>query len=335
MLIHHSIHFHARSYTAFLWWTIARTPLKFLFLPVGLICTILTATVVHAADVEGSVDYPLIPRYEDSNIVRYEKDAFSDYALRIGKTGTTGTKALEGSLIRITYRAPEGRSVLEVFNNYQAALEEAGFTLLFDCAKRACGDIRRAIESEYRYLLLSGDGNERYVAAHLVRPEGDVYTAVYVTRNTSGGPDRDRAMIQLDVVEMKPMENRMVVIKADKLGQDINTDGHVALYGITFDSDKATLRQESESQIEEIAKLLNGDPSLRVLVVGHTDNTGGFDYNMDLSQRRAQSVVNALTRQGVAQNRLLATGVGPAAPVANNGTEDGRALNRRVGIVKQ
>jgi flagellar motor protein MotB len=75
-------------------------------------------------------------------------------------------------------------------------------------------------------------------------------------------------------------------------------------------------------------------PGLRVLIVGHTDSQGGLDYNVDLSRRRAASVIGALSARGILANRLTPQGVGMAAPVSTNDTDDGRARNRRVEMVK-
>jgi outer membrane protein OmpA-like peptidoglycan-associated protein len=88
--------------------------------------------------------------------------------------------------------------------------------------------------------------------------------------------------------------------------------------------------------MKEIAKLLQGDPTLKLYVVGHTDNQGALDLNMDLSRKRAEAVLTALTtKYAVPATRLKAYGCGPYAPVASNGSEDGRAKNRRVELVKQ
>src|SRR5690606_61719 len=98
--------------------------------------------------------------------------------------------------------------------------------------------------------------------------------------------------------------------------------------------DKDTMRSDSKPQLDEIAKLLKAQPELKVLIVGHTDSKGALDYNRDLSYRRARSIVESLSREhGVAAARLTPLGVGMAAPMATNRTEEGRALNRRVEVV--
>ena len=108
------------------------------------------------------------------------------------------------------------------------------------------------------------------------------------------------------------------------------------LYNILFDFDKADIKPESRPQLDEIAKLLQASPTLRLHVVGHTDNQGQLAYNMDLSRRRAQAVVQALMQgNGIAAARLIGHGVGPIAPVAPNADEAGRARNRRTELVPQ
>jgi OOP family OmpA-OmpF porin len=127
-----------------------------------------------------------------------------------------------------------------------------------------------------------------------------------------------------------------VVADASSMAKSINETGKVAVYGIYFDTGKSTLKTESTPTLQEIAKLLKADPALKVYVVGHTDNTGTFEANMKLSLDRANAVVDALVSQhGVNAASLKAWGDGPTAPVATNSTEEGKALNRRVELVKQ
>jgi outer membrane protein OmpA-like peptidoglycan-associated protein len=112
--------------------------------------------------------------------------------------------------------------------------------------------------------------------------------------------------------------------------------GKVALYGIHFDTDKDTLRPDSEPTLQEIARLLRDNPQLNLHVVGHTDNQGAPEYNLDLSRRRAATVVAALAAQyGIAAGRLDSFGCGPYAPAAPNDNDEGRARNRRVELVMQ
>jgi len=138
------------------------------------------------------------------------------------------------------------------------------------------------------------------------------------------------------IVESKPMEtDRITLVEASEMEQALARDGRIAIYGIHFDFDKADIKPESQPQIEQLGALLAGNPDLSVLIVGHTDGQGAFDYNLSLSQRRAQAVADALASGfGVASARITPAGAGMVSPVATNRTEEGRAKNRRVEIVE-
>lgn len=120
------------------------------------------------------------------------------------------------------------------------------------------------------------------------------------------------------------MQDRMILLVAAELDRGLSDAGRIALYGIYFDFDQATIRPESEPQLSEMAKLLREQPNLGVYIVGHTDNRGGLDYNMDLSKRRANAVVQALaTDFRIARDRLTPMDAASLSPVASNTTEEG------------
>ena len=289
-------------------------------------------------DAEGSKDHPLISRYPGSYIARYLSKEFDEFALPMGpvdeENKITKNQPLEGKITRIVYVAPAGRTVLEVFRNYQAALKKAGFETLFTCGPQGCGS---TIANAYANSGDSADywGPEHgihYISAKLARPEGDVYVSLLVDDQ---GPD-SRTDAELYVIEVKPMESGLITVDATSLANDINRTGHASVYGIYFDTGKADVKPESDATMKEIAKLLQGDPKLKLYVVGHTDNQGALDMNMDLSRKRADAVLAALTTNyGVPAGRLRSYGCGPYSPVASNDSEDGRAKNRRVELVKQ
>ena len=144
----------------------------------------------------------------------------------------------------------------------------------------------------------------------------------------------NRALVLVDVVEAAPMEAGKVTVDAEAMGRDLGSGGRAALYGLSFDSNSATLTAQSDPTLAEIARLLSNRPELKLYVVGHTDNVGDLAFNLDLSKRRAEAVVAALTsRYKVDPSRLQAQGVGPLSPLAPNDGEPGRALNRRVELV--
>jgi outer membrane protein OmpA-like peptidoglycan-associated protein len=146
---------------------------------------------------------------------------------------------------------------------------------------------------------------------------------------------KGRTVAIVHVLEPKGRDRKMVVVEAKEMQSAIDVDGSIALYGIYFDTDKAELKPESAPTLKEIAGLMAAEPKLAVLVVGHTDSQGSFDYNLDLSARRAAAVKAALVSgHGVDANRLATAGAGMMAPVATNATDEGRAKNRRVALVK-
>jgi outer membrane protein OmpA-like peptidoglycan-associated protein len=190
-----------------------------------------------------------------------------------------------------------------------------------------------------RCVLAEKITDQRYTAAEIPSAGAHVSVLVY----TLVAPDKHDACLALnartiavvDVIETKAREQKMVAVRASDMATAIAGTGRVALYGIYFDFNKTDIKPESEPTLTEIGKLLKESPSLRLLVVGHTDNVGSFSFNTDLSQRRAAAVVAALTsRHGAGRDRLTPFGVSFASPVASNRSEEGRAKNRRVELVE-
>jgi outer membrane protein OmpA-like peptidoglycan-associated protein len=209
----------------------------------------------------------------------------------------------EGKVTYLFYQRPpnQGAAAIEIVRNYQNALQKIGATIV---------DVD---DRHFVYGKVAQDGREVWAQAE-ARPGG---------------------MIRLYIVEKKPMAQH-VVADAAAFSNDLRATGHVAVYGIYFDTAKSEVKPESQPALEEVAKLLASDPTLKLWVVGHTDAVGAIDANMKLSQARADAVVAALTtNHGVAPARLKGYGVGPLAPVASNAAEDGRAKNRRVELVRQ
>ena len=128
-----------------------------------------------------------------------------------------------------------------------------------------------------------------------------------------------------------------MVATAAELSSGIGGSGHSVVNGILFDTGKSDVKPESAPALKAVVDMLTQDSKLKVYVVGHTDNVGAVAANMDLSKRRAAAVMEALSAAlyNIAASRMQSFGDGPTAPVASNDTEDGRALNRRVELVKQ
>ncbi|HWR37853.1 MAG TPA: OmpA family protein, partial [Clostridia bacterium] len=135
-------------------------------------------------------------------------------------------------------------------------------------------------------------------------------------------------------VKTKPMEQSMQAATADGWAQQINQTGRVSIYGINFDTGKATLKPDSESVLTEMAALLQKQPEWFMLVAGHTDSVGTDAVNIPLSRQRAEAVITYLAGKGINKARLTAAGFGAQKPLADNATEEGRGKNRRVDLVK-
>ena len=115
----------------------------------------------------------------------------------------------------------------------------------------------------------------------------------------------------------------------------LSSDGKIITYAITFEVGKADLKPESMVEINRIAKLMQENPNLEFEVQGHCDSSGSDKVNDPLSQKRAEAIVAALVEEGIAESRLTPVGKGSHEPIASNGTEEGRAKNRRVEFVKK
>jgi len=255
-------------------------------------------------DREGCKDPSLFTRMTGFWIYNCEDIQFDKFEF---STGSGKSQAVEGHKLYVNYylkdnvQSPSG---LQIVRNYTNAIKKLGGQLVYEWE----------------------DGGVQYVTLKLVKNGQEVWAQVQGAGN---------GMYVVYIVEKQGMEQD-VLADASSMANSIKETGKVALYGIYFDTGKATLKPESESTLLEIAKLLKSDPALKLYIVGHTDNTGGYDANMKLSMERATAVVNVLiSKHSVSAAVLKACGDGPTAPVATNETEEGKALNRRVELVKQ
>jgi outer membrane protein OmpA-like peptidoglycan-associated protein len=304
-------------------------------------------------------DHPLVSRYAGSTMYRFLKQDYGEFALATARPvwandHLTNVRTVEGKLFHAIYFGPAGKSPLEILRNFQQALGTAGFRTLYECANQTCGDLFNNLYSpRYNAKVLEGSsalastftttgGKEtRYLAAQLSRSDATVWVSLEVgmvdptwsdTLKASG----NQAFYGLAVVEGAAMSTGNVTVDASAMATALRDTGRVALYNLYFDTNSATLKPESDAALAEIQKLLAGNPQKKLLVVGHTDNVGTVDYNLDLSKRRAAAVVTALTgRYGVDAERLSPYGVANLSPVASNAAEEGRAKNRRVELVER
>jgi outer membrane protein OmpA-like peptidoglycan-associated protein len=264
---------------------------------------VLTLTPVLAGaqqDVRGSADHPLFPtRMPGYYISNYQQSEFDSYKFRVGKDTVT----VEGKVTRINYRRPREVAhpgALAIRRNYENAIKERGGQLVGEAGSASV------------FKAATPDGSE-------------VWVEVYAS-NTPSAP-----IYRLVIVEKTAMKQ---TITAGDLRKSLDADGSVSV-SIEFESGSAAIRPESMAIVEEIATMLRADPKLALVVEGHTDNVGTAESNRTLSQQRAGAVVAALEQRGIARGRLDAAGFGEDKPLADNSTEEGRARNRRVTLVKK
>jgi outer membrane protein OmpA-like peptidoglycan-associated protein len=260
-----------------------------------------TPALAEQKDAANCKDHALLTRLPDYWIQSCTLKQFDAYAFLTGKDKTT---RVEGQFTNIRYQPPANLankpSTLQVLRNVENAVTKIGGTVV-------------ASDQSKETLMLAKDGKELWIEVWAD------YTGKYI----------------LTIVEKAAMVQE-VTANAAVFADGLRTTGHIAVDGIYFETGKAELKPESTPAIAEVAKLLKGDPSLKLYVVGHTDNAGALEGNMKLSLDRAQSVVQSLVRtQGIDAARLRAYGDGPYAPVASNDSDGGRAKNRRVELVKQ
>lgn len=297
-----------------------------------------------AQDISGSSDHPAVARFKGSTIRAQTRQDFDAYTVPLGPADRSEKKfkkeeQVEGKVVKTLYQGPAGSSPLAIYRSYEDALRKAGFEILFSCAIKQCsqeGSLQNTLGYSGKYLGQLGGRSLDDAATYLLtarHAKNNTYV-VLVASHIWGDPSR--VFYTVDVVDVKPLQAEMVTVNAKALAEDINKTGHAAIYGIYFDTGKAIIKPESKPVIDEIAKLLNSQATWKLHVVGHTDNVGSVASNMTLSKQRAEAVVNALVNDHrIAAARLIGNGVGPLAPVASNGAEEGRAKNRRVELVAQ
>lgn len=308
-----------------------------------------------AEDKPGSKDDPLIPRYEGSTIIAYLNKSFDELIIPLApilydystkKYDIEKKITSQGEVTRLFYLVKEGPSALEVFQNYKNVLSASGFTSLFESGGDDLGAGQTnwfgSDTEEFACQLFEySPDKSRYLAAEIAEDGQTIDVALYIIEydyGTTCGFDvkPGQVAVQLSIVKSGVMADKMVTVSASDIEKGIDTQGHIAIYGINFDSNKADLKPESKASLDQVAEFMKAKPEVKIHVVGHTDNVGSLESNLKLSRARAGSVVTALVNDyGIEEARLNPAGVGQLAPIATNATEEGRAMNRRVELTPQ
>jgi outer membrane protein OmpA-like peptidoglycan-associated protein len=268
---------------------------------VGLLVMSSTLGCLAQDDAEGCTDSKLLTRLAGCAIAYCSKSDFDAAELQISLSKDPRTNHVEGKIEKIHYTC-SGKSALQVRRNAEQALRAAGFSLDFT----------------------GYDLPVHYVTAH----KGAQWVAVAASEMT-GDSTYDVTTVLTEAMQQEMASD------ASAWAAEISKTGHAEVYGIEFDTGKATLKPESAKVLADVLSLLQAQPDWQMRIEGHTDSTGTKTGNQALSQQRAATVVAWLAKNGIPPARLTAVGMGDTKPIADNGTEEGRKQNRRVELVKQ
>lgn len=230
-----------------------------------------------------------------------EKRNFDKFTFNFKDGDDTKDIEVQGARHAVVYLPRDNAthsSDLDVRENYRSAIEALGGQVLF---------------SEDRTLSARADVKGQTIWLHIYTQENE---------------------IQLNIIEEKAFEASIKTPAASALKAALDKDGRAALY-VNFDFAKAALQPDAQPVIAQVVKLLQDNPALKLSIEGHTDNIGGDDFNRKLSAARAAAVVAAVAGQGIGKDRLASSGYGAEKPIADNGSGEGRAKNRRVELVKR
>lgn len=263
-------------------------------------CFLCVSTLAQDTDAEGCKDSKLFNRMPNTII----SECSNDYNEMEVKTGKDKVETKEGTKTSISYNYQNEEatapSFFQIVKNFENAITKTGGKRMYYSADEGVAT-----------LFGKSDGKD-----------------IWVILNDLGGIKK--GCFQLHILEMEAMKQE---ITASEMLEAINKSGSISLQ-INFETGKSAIKPDSEVIVNQIAEMLKADPSLKVSIEGHTDNVGSPGSNKVLSEARAKSVVAALSAKGIDKTRLSAKGWGQEKPVADNGTDEGKAKNRRVDVVK-
>ncbi len=270
-------------------------------------CVLVMTQIVFGQDqdTDGCKDHPMFPTRMTNYIISECQNNYdaADFNLAAGGSKMVNKEGTK-TFIQYNFNGESGKqkpSVLQILRNYEAAAKKIGGVTIFLNAGEAVGVFKILKNTkEVVWIKVEGigsDSNDSYV---------------------------------LTILELAEMTQE---VTSDDILTALNTEGRIALY-INFETGKSTIQTESEKIIDQIAELLKANTDLKISVEGHTDNVGTPASNKTLSDNRAKSVMNAVVAKGIDKARLTAKGWGQDKPLTENESEEGKAKNRRVEIVK-
>ena len=280
-------------------------------------------------DRPGCKDHPLfnrMPNYETYSCKTIDFDAVDFPKPNLKQWDKAEDyEAIEGTVFSVSYKLKQGvtpASSLQIIRNFQNAAKAAGGMVLGDYTGQSWPRFTATMK-KFMGDAPGGTSYNRYTILKVTKGDKEYWV------NLAASDDyKDYNMV---VVERKAMTQE---VSLNELVDKLNKDGFLTLY-VNFDTNKATIKPESNKTLDDAAGVLKAASTLSITVAGHTDNVGAPDANMKLSDERAKAVMDALVQRGISAARLTAKGFGQTQPIADNRTEDGRAKNRRVELVKK
>lgn len=317
-------------------------------------CFLFSAQSFSASDPrDKGKDHPLIDRFPGTYIPYSYESQYDEFMVATGAIGPLKNKSqlppvarYEGKIRTISYRANErDLSVLQIYRNYEKAFKKLELKETFSCSDDSgCGskfvvqlywygdskrhditgfDAPNAHGERTQYRYWSGQGNingKNYIVSLIVKRWG-----------------KFQVNVVLDINEVDILDTNQIAVSIDfkSLTAAIDAEGKVVLAGVLFDTNKTDLKVESNPVIEVLVEYLKSFPNKSFYVVGHTDSDGDYEFNINLSQGRANAVVSELVdTYAINRSRLVPLGIGPVSPVAKNNADTNKALNRRVEMVE-
>ena len=277
--------------------------MKKIIFTTALIVSSLTSTFAQQ-DAEGMKDHPMFQNRMTNYFISESQNNFDAVDFNTAPGGTKIiTKEGTKTKIRYDFNTESGQpkpSALQILRNYESAAKKIGGQTVYLNAGEVTGVFKIIKTNEEVWVKVETGGNDN----------NDFY--------------------ELTILELEAMKQE---ITSNDILTALNTDGHIALY-INFETGKSDIKPESKNIIDQIVEMLKSNPTLKISVEGHTDNAGNIQSNQTLSENRAKAIMNAIVSKGIDKLRLSSKGWGQTKPIDDNKTEDGKAKNRRVEIVK-
>ncbi len=261
--------------------------------------------------------------------------ALDSYDLPTGvfADGSVPSRTVEGRVKRLTWRLQVGSSTtLQILAPLRDQLQAQGFEIAFECEARNCGGF------DFRFGTEVVPTPDMYVAIHdyrfLSAARGDEVLSLLVSRNPPDGYVQMIRVTPLGTQPAPPLVIEETVEGSAGLLSDLSGTGHVILDDLHFRTGEVALGEGPFASLALLAGYLANNPSTRLALVGHTDDTGALPANIAVSTKRAEAVrARLIEAHGVAADRIEAQGVGYLAPITSNATPEGRDINRRVEAV--